>query len=251
MATPASSFGSRAKAPALADSFLAEHFAEVGLPVACRSQLHETKRSIEDVKHTFALREKLPENEKAGVEVVHYRDVTGQLYKAVRALQIWERLEPNELARHNQPLVSNCIVFGPVGQPVRVLGIELPRIPSDAFKCGQCPSRSSYGCFAASCAGSLSSRLSLPDHDGSELSSGYVGRFGAGSHPIGSGTGKEDVRFICHSLARASRLRNACTCLTFNPTPPSSAKEACKVSIGIDRLIRARIRFPIPRKIGK
>jgi eukaryotic-like serine/threonine-protein kinase len=64
--------------------------------------LHETKRSIEDVKHTFALREKLPENEKAGVEAAYYREVTGELYRAVEALQTWEKLEPNAFAPHNQ-----------------------------------------------------------------------------------------------------------------------------------------------------
>jgi eukaryotic-like serine/threonine-protein kinase len=64
--------------------------------------LHEIKRSIEDVKHAFALREKLPENEKAGVEAAYYRDVTGELYRAVEALQTWEKLEPNAFAPHNQ-----------------------------------------------------------------------------------------------------------------------------------------------------
>ena len=64
--------------------------------------LHETKRSVEDVKHTFALREKLSENEKAGVEARYYIGVTGELYRAIEALQTWEKLQPNEFAPHNQ-----------------------------------------------------------------------------------------------------------------------------------------------------
>jgi len=64
--------------------------------------LHETKRSVEDQKHAFDLRERLPESEKAGVEAGYYRDVTGELYRAVEALQTWEKLQPNEFAPHNQ-----------------------------------------------------------------------------------------------------------------------------------------------------
>jgi Flp pilus assembly protein TadD/predicted Ser/Thr protein kinase len=64
--------------------------------------LHETKRSVEDQKHAFDLRERLPESEKAGVEAGYYRDVTGELYRAVEALQTWEKLQPNEFAVHNQ-----------------------------------------------------------------------------------------------------------------------------------------------------
>jgi Flp pilus assembly protein TadD/tRNA A-37 threonylcarbamoyl transferase component Bud32 len=64
--------------------------------------LHETKRSVEDLKHAFDLREKLPENEKAGVEARYYREVTGELYRAVEAYQTWEKLEPNAFAPHNQ-----------------------------------------------------------------------------------------------------------------------------------------------------
>ena len=64
--------------------------------------LHETKRSGEDQKHAFDLRGRLPESEKAGVEAGYYRDVTGELYRAVEALQAWEKLQPNEFAVHNQ-----------------------------------------------------------------------------------------------------------------------------------------------------
>ncbi len=64
--------------------------------------LHETKRSVEDLKHAFDLREKLPDPEKAGVEADYYRIVTGEVYRAVEALQTWEKLQPNEFAPHNQ-----------------------------------------------------------------------------------------------------------------------------------------------------
>jgi eukaryotic-like serine/threonine-protein kinase len=64
--------------------------------------LHEAKRSVEDLKHAFDLREKLPENEKAGIEARYYREVTGELYRAVEAYQTWEKLQPHEFASHNQ-----------------------------------------------------------------------------------------------------------------------------------------------------
>ena len=64
--------------------------------------LHEAKRSVEDIKHAFDLREKLPDDEKAGIEARYYREVTGELYRAVEALQTWEKLQPNEFAPHNQ-----------------------------------------------------------------------------------------------------------------------------------------------------
>jgi serine/threonine protein kinase len=64
--------------------------------------LHETKRSLEDIKHAFDLREKLPENDKAGVEARYYREVTGELYRAIEAYQTWGKLQPNEFSSHNQ-----------------------------------------------------------------------------------------------------------------------------------------------------
>jgi len=78
-------------------------FAEAwdGLSLADHN-LHEDKRSQDDLKHAFALRQKFPENEKAGLEARYYREVTGELYKAIEALQTWEKLEPNAFAPHNQ-----------------------------------------------------------------------------------------------------------------------------------------------------
>jgi eukaryotic-like serine/threonine-protein kinase len=64
--------------------------------------LHETERAADDLKHAFDLREKLPGREKADVEAEYYRDVTGELYRAIDALQTWEKLQPNEFAAHNQ-----------------------------------------------------------------------------------------------------------------------------------------------------
>ncbi|MGA2388832.1 MAG: protein kinase [Candidatus Sulfotelmatobacter sp.] len=64
--------------------------------------LHERKRSVEDLKHAFDLREKLPENDKAGVEARYYREVTGELYRAIEADQTWEKLQPNDFSAHNQ-----------------------------------------------------------------------------------------------------------------------------------------------------
>jgi len=63
--------------------------------------LEETAREVDDLKHAFALRNKLMDNEKASVEARYYLDVTGQLYKAIDALQAWEKLQPNEFSPHN------------------------------------------------------------------------------------------------------------------------------------------------------
>jgi serine/threonine protein kinase/Flp pilus assembly protein TadD len=63
--------------------------------------LRERKRSADDLKHAFALREKLPDNEKASVEARYYLDVTGEIYKAVEILQTWKKLQPNEFQPRN------------------------------------------------------------------------------------------------------------------------------------------------------
>jgi eukaryotic-like serine/threonine-protein kinase len=64
--------------------------------------LHESKRAADDIRHAFDLREKLPEDEKAGVQARYYMEVTGELYRAVEALQTWEKLQPKEFAPRNQ-----------------------------------------------------------------------------------------------------------------------------------------------------
>jgi eukaryotic-like serine/threonine-protein kinase len=63
--------------------------------------LRERKRSADDLRHAFALREKLPDNEKASVEARYYLDVTGEIYKAVEFLQTWKKLQPNEFQPRN------------------------------------------------------------------------------------------------------------------------------------------------------
>ena len=63
--------------------------------------LHEASRSADDLKRAFDLREKLPESEKAGVEARYYHAVTGEIYRAIEALQTWEKLDPNNFAPHN------------------------------------------------------------------------------------------------------------------------------------------------------
>jgi eukaryotic-like serine/threonine-protein kinase len=63
--------------------------------------LHEGKRAADDLRHAFALREKLTDIQKASVEARYYMEVTGELYKAVEVLQTWEKLQPNEFAPHN------------------------------------------------------------------------------------------------------------------------------------------------------
>jgi eukaryotic-like serine/threonine-protein kinase len=64
-------------------------------------RLNETKRAADDDKHAFALREKLPEDERADVEARYYLEGTGEFYKAIEALQASEKMQPNEFALHN------------------------------------------------------------------------------------------------------------------------------------------------------
>jgi eukaryotic-like serine/threonine-protein kinase len=63
--------------------------------------LGETKQQIEDLKHAFALKESAPPSEKRRIEALYYRDVTGEIYKAIDALRSWESLDPNQFPPHN------------------------------------------------------------------------------------------------------------------------------------------------------
>jgi eukaryotic-like serine/threonine-protein kinase len=63
--------------------------------------LEETNLEIDDLRHAFASREKLDDNEKASVDVRYHVDVTGEVYKAIDALHTWEKLQPNEFPPHN------------------------------------------------------------------------------------------------------------------------------------------------------
>jgi serine/threonine protein kinase/tetratricopeptide (TPR) repeat protein len=65
------------------------------------NSLGETKRAADDLRHAFALREKLPDDEKARVEALYYLEITGETYKAVEVLQTWEKLQPNAFPPHN------------------------------------------------------------------------------------------------------------------------------------------------------
>jgi eukaryotic-like serine/threonine-protein kinase len=64
-------------------------------------KLRETKRAADDLRHAFALREKLHDNEKAYVEASYYLELTGEIYKAVEVLQTSEKLRPSEFSPHN------------------------------------------------------------------------------------------------------------------------------------------------------
>jgi Flp pilus assembly protein TadD len=72
-----------------------------GLRSLADYNLHETNRSADDLRHAFALREELPDNERAKVEARYYMQVTGELYKAVEVLQTMVKLQPNEFGPHN------------------------------------------------------------------------------------------------------------------------------------------------------
>lgn len=63
--------------------------------------LYESKQSVEDIGHAFALRDRLPATEKASVEADYYENVTGELYRAIEALQALVTLQPNDFHTHN------------------------------------------------------------------------------------------------------------------------------------------------------
>jgi eukaryotic-like serine/threonine-protein kinase len=64
-------------------------------------RLNETKRAADDNRRAFALREKLPEDERADVEARYYLEGTGEFYRAIDALEASEKMQPNEFALHN------------------------------------------------------------------------------------------------------------------------------------------------------
>jgi serine/threonine protein kinase/tetratricopeptide (TPR) repeat protein len=79
--------------PKFAEAWNSLSFADRGLD--------EGNREADDLKHAFDLREKLSDNDKASVETRFYLDVTGEVYKAVDALQSWEKLQPKEFSPRN------------------------------------------------------------------------------------------------------------------------------------------------------
>lgn len=70
------------------------------LAIADRS-LGESQRETEDLTREFALRESLPDHERAFAEARYYLAVTGEIYKAIDALRSWEKLEPKAFPPHN------------------------------------------------------------------------------------------------------------------------------------------------------
>jgi len=63
--------------------------------------LNERKQAADDLKHAFALRDKLTANDRASVEARYDLDVSGEIYRAIEALQSLEKLDPNEFSTHN------------------------------------------------------------------------------------------------------------------------------------------------------
>jgi eukaryotic-like serine/threonine-protein kinase len=63
--------------------------------------LHEINRSADDLRHAFALREKLDDSSKGYVEARYYLEVTGEVYKAIEVCQVLEKLNPNDFPAHN------------------------------------------------------------------------------------------------------------------------------------------------------
>jgi tetratricopeptide (TPR) repeat protein len=63
--------------------------------------LGEMQRENEDVKRAFALRNRASERQKQRIEAFYYLDVTGEVYKAIDALRLWEDLEPKAFSPHN------------------------------------------------------------------------------------------------------------------------------------------------------
>jgi len=63
--------------------------------------LGEMRQEKEDLKRAFALRNRASGMERQRIEAVYYLDVTGEVYKAIDALRLWESLEPNQFPPHN------------------------------------------------------------------------------------------------------------------------------------------------------
>jgi len=63
-------------------------------------ELGETQRASEDLKRAFALKDKVSGWRRQFIESLYYREVTGEIYKAIDALRSWESLEPNAFPPH-------------------------------------------------------------------------------------------------------------------------------------------------------
>jgi serine/threonine protein kinase/tetratricopeptide (TPR) repeat protein len=63
--------------------------------------LGETNAEIEDLKRSFALRDKVSQSDKHWIEARYYLHATGEIYKAIDTLRSWESLEPAQFPPHN------------------------------------------------------------------------------------------------------------------------------------------------------
>jgi serine/threonine protein kinase/tetratricopeptide (TPR) repeat protein len=73
--------------------------------------LSEEQRVKEDLTRGFAVRDRASNTSKNRIESMYYRDVTGEVYKAIDSLHAWESLEPNNYAPRN----LLAIIYADVG----------------------------------------------------------------------------------------------------------------------------------------
>jgi eukaryotic-like serine/threonine-protein kinase len=72
------------------------------------SDIGETQRASEDLKRAFALKDKVSGSKLRFIESLYYREVTGEIYKAIDALRSWESLEPNAFPPHVRLGMAYC-----------------------------------------------------------------------------------------------------------------------------------------------
>ena len=79
--------------PNFADAWLDLNFAD--------SHVGELHAMRDDLSRAFALRDRITPDSKQLTESLYYRDVTGEIYKAMDSLRTWEQIEPNAWPAHN------------------------------------------------------------------------------------------------------------------------------------------------------
>ena len=70
--------------------------------------LGETQRASEDLKRAFALKDRATGWMLQFIESLYYREVTGEIYKAIDVLHSWEGLEPNSFPPHVRLGLAYC-----------------------------------------------------------------------------------------------------------------------------------------------
>jgi serine/threonine protein kinase/tetratricopeptide (TPR) repeat protein len=70
--------------------------------------LGETQRASEDLKRAFALKDRATGWRLQFIESLYYREVTGEIYKAIDVLHSWEGLEPNSFPPHVRLGLAYC-----------------------------------------------------------------------------------------------------------------------------------------------